>query len=99
MSITTAVVALMKKSGASNKLTYLIILEALLNDGSALVLYNLFFPLIEKNSSPLVATEVVIYAVRVVVISPLLGIGIGMLSLMLITIANTMDLPERLSTR
>lgn len=88
ISITTAVVALMKKSGASNKLTYLIILEALLNDGSALVLYNLFFPLIEKNSSPLVATEVVIYAVRVVVISPLLGIGIGMLSLMLITIAN-----------
>ena len=78
----------MKKSGASNKLTYLIILEALLNDGSALVLYNLFFPLIVKNSSPLKVTEVVIYAVRVVVISPLLGIGIGMLSLMLITIAN-----------
>src|SRR3989442_1646818 len=38
-----AVVALLKESGASPRITMLVTLEALFNDGAALVLFSLFF--------------------------------------------------------
>jgi NhaP-type Na+/H+ or K+/H+ antiporter len=76
-----AVVALLKSAGASNKLTYLIIGEALLNDGIALVLYNLFFTLVAKDAGPVFTpVEVLVYFVRVLFISPLLGFAFGVAS-------------------
>lgn len=77
-----AVVALLKSSGASNKLTYVIIGEALMNDGTALVLYNLFYTLVKKDAGPIFTPlDVTIYFLRVIFISPLLGFAFGLVSL------------------
>jgi NhaP-type Na+/H+ or K+/H+ antiporter len=75
------VVALLKSAGASNKLTYLIIGEALMNDGTALVLYNLFFTLVKKDAGPIFTPmDVFIYFLKVIFISPLLGFAFGLAS-------------------
>ena len=71
------VVALLKKTGASTRLTYLITGEALLNDGSALVLYSFLFSLIEVDAVAITPVSVIIYFLKVVFISPLLGIAFG----------------------
>ena len=84
-----AVISLLRKAGASTKLRYVVTFEALLNDGSALVLYNLFFKLVELNSTALTAEEVVIYFIRVIIISPLIGIAFGSLSLLFISMATS----------
>jgi NhaP-type Na+/H+ or K+/H+ antiporter len=86
-----AVVALLKKAGASSRLTYLIIGEALLNDGTALVLYNLLFTLLKvhnthnKDIEPL---NVFLYFLKVIFISPLLGLAFGVGSLVFLSLAN-----------
>lgn len=83
-----AVVALMKKAGASSRLTYCIIGEALLNDGAALVLYNLLFGLLVRNAAPVTVELVAVYFVKVIIISPLLGIAMGLVALYCIGMAN-----------
>lgn len=83
-----AVVALLKKSGAANRLTYTVIGEALLNDGTALVLYNLLFSLIKSDTKMFTIKDVVVYFVRVIFISPLLGASFGFMSLLVISLAN-----------
>ena len=76
-------VALLKSAGASHQLTYLIIGEALMNDGTALVLYNLFFTLVKLDSGPaFTPMDVFIYFLRVICISPLLGFGFGLASVL-----------------
>lgn len=76
-------VALLKSAGASNQLTYLIIGEALMNDGTALVLYNLYYGLVENgaqtNFTPI---GILIYFLRVIFISPLLGLAFGAASVL-----------------
>ena len=84
-----AVVALLKKAGASNKLTYLIIGEALMNDGTALVLYNLLYGLIDAHSTGMfTAMDVLVYFVRVIFISPLLGGAFGAVAVACLSLAN-----------
>eukprot|EP01039_Chlorochromonas_danica_P001449 gene1449-1574_t len=83
-----AVVALLKKAGAPSRLTYLIIGEALLNDGSALVLYNLLYTLIKNPSESFTAVDVVVYFVKVIFVSPLLGMAMAAVALFFLIIAN-----------
>ncbi len=83
----SAVVALLKKLGASSKLTYVVVGEALLNDGTALVLYNLLFQVFVKDAKPLQPLYVFVYFLRVIVVSPLLGAAIGAASLFLLQLA------------
>lgn len=75
--------ALLKSAGASHKLTYLIIGEALMNDGTALVLYNLLFSAVEVgNNTEITPLSVFIYFLRVIFVSPLLGAAFGMAAVM-----------------
>ena len=87
-----AVVALLKKAGASNRLTYLIIGEALLNDGTALVLYNLLYGLIkisaDGSTGVITPLNTFIYFIKVIFISPALGVAFGVISLLIISMAN-----------
>jgi NhaP-type Na+/H+ or K+/H+ antiporter len=83
-----AVVALLKKVGAPHKLTYLITGEALLNDGAALVLYNLISNLVKVDSAELTPGYVVIYFIKVLTISPLLGMACGSLAYFCLRLAN-----------
>jgi len=74
-------VALLKSVGASHGLTYLIIGESLMNDGTALVLYGLFSTLVKVNPGPVFTiSEVAVYFLRVILISPLLGFAFGLAS-------------------
>jgi NhaP-type Na+/H+ or K+/H+ antiporter len=84
-----AVVALLKSVGAGTGLTYVITGEALLNDGTALVLYTLFFELVAKFPDHEITAEfIVVYFVKVIIISPLIGIAMGAVSVILIGLAN-----------
>lgn len=86
-----AVVALVKKLGASAKLTYLITGESLLNDATALVLYNMLFSLIAVDGESEVAFTpegVAIYFLQVVFISPLVGLAFGLASVLCIALLN-----------
>ncbi len=84
-----AVVALLKSVKASPNLTMLITQESLLNDGSALVLYNLFFSLIAKDShasnSPMYILK---YFAKVLFISPLVGFAFGLATAALFSLVN-----------
>jgi len=74
-------VALLKSVGASHGITYLIIGESLMNDGTALVLYGLFSTLVKVNAGPVFSvTDVAVYFLRVIFISPLLGFAFGLFS-------------------
>eukprot|EP01039_Chlorochromonas_danica_P001852 gene1852-2026_t len=84
-----AVVALLKKVGASNKLTYLVIGEALMNDGTALVLYNLLYALIATDPDfEVTPRNIALYFLAVIIASPLLGIVFGLATLYVMSIAN-----------
>jgi len=85
-----AVVALVKKIGASTKLTYLITGESLLNDATALVLYNLLFSLIAvgNKSVEISVKGVIVYFLEVVFISPLIGAAFGFGSVFCIGLLN-----------
>ena len=81
-----AAVALLKSVGASNSLTYMIIGESLMNDGTALVLYGLFITLIKVGAGPVFSvSDVAIFFLRVIFISPLLGFAFGIGSLLFLT--------------
>lgn len=82
-------VALLKKVGASNRLTYMIIGEALVNDGTALVLYNLLYALVAYNPHiDVTPMRIFIYFLTVIIASPLLGAAFGAAALYLMSIAN-----------
>jgi NhaP-type Na+/H+ or K+/H+ antiporter len=84
---TVAVVALLKRSSASPKLTILIKGESLMNDGTAIVLFSLFLDqLIGINYTPL---EITLYIFRMILLSPLLGIFLGLITIFLMSFANS----------
>lgn len=83
-----AVVALLKQVGASPRLTMLITQEALLNDGVALVLYELFYNLLLIDPEETTPSSVAIYFVRVIFISPAFGVAMGLGNVGLFMLAN-----------
>ncbi len=81
----------MKDSGASHSLKILITLEALLNDGSALVLFNLFFNALKQHPDTVTfssAGSIAVYFVRILLLSPLVGVSLGLASCYLISFAS-----------
>ena len=84
-----AVVALLKDAGASPRLTILVIQESLYNDGAALVLFNIFLDTlrIEKHYN-YTASSSIIYLIRVIFISPALGVAIAFATLLGLNLAN-----------
>ena len=82
-----AVVALLKHVGASADMTMLITLEALLNDGSALVLFN-FFSMSLRPNTGMAPADVVVYAIRIIFISPLIGFAMGLGTIVSFSLAN-----------
>ena len=78
-----SVIALLKHSGASHSLKITIELEALMNDGAALVLFNLFFnDLLIHPEENIFNTpgRVALYFVKVLTVSPLIGIVAGLVT-------------------
>jgi NhaP-type Na+/H+ or K+/H+ antiporter len=71
-----AVVALLKNAGASPKLTILIIGESLMNDGTAMVLFTLYYNMMEgKHYS---GGGIIVFFLSTCIGSPLLGIAFGL---------------------
>jgi NhaP-type Na+/H+ or K+/H+ antiporter len=84
-----AILSLLKSVGAEVPLTYVITGESLLNDGTSLVLYTLFYELIAKEPEYEVSpTFVVIYFIKVITLSNLVGIAMGATSIVVIGLAN-----------
>jgi len=73
-----AVVALLKSAGASPTLTILIVGESLLNDGTAIVLFELFFDYVDGHTYS--AGQIVAFFVEAALGSVLLGMGFGLLT-------------------
>jgi len=74
-----SVISNLKSSAAPEGLTYTIIGEALLNDGTALVLFTFFTqPFIVDGGSPLTVSGAVIYFSYVTFVSPLVGFIFGL---------------------
>ena len=75
---TVAVVALLKQANAAPRLTMVVEQESLYNDGAALVLFNLFYdkllidPVLDFST-----VDAVSYFIKVVFISPLVGMAFG----------------------
>jgi NhaP-type Na+/H+ or K+/H+ antiporter len=84
---TVAVVALLKRSSASPKLTILIKGESLMNDGTAIVLFSLFLDqLVGVNYSSL---DILFYIFRMIILSPLLGLLLGLFTVFLMSFINS----------
>jgi NhaP-type Na+/H+ or K+/H+ antiporter len=80
---------LLKSVGAEVPLTYVITGESLLNDGTSLVLYTLFYELVAKEPQYEVSpTFVVIYFIKVITLSNLVGLAMGATSVAVIGLAN-----------
>jgi NhaP-type Na+/H+ or K+/H+ antiporter len=84
---TVAVVALLKRSSASPKLTILIKGESLMNDGTAIVLFSLFID--QLVGVEYTALDITLYFLRMLFLSPLLGILIGLVTVYLMSFANS----------
>ena len=85
---TVAVLGLLKNAGASAKLTYFIAGESLLNDGTALAMYNLLYRMIKINNIPYTSVEIVEYILKVIFLSPIIGICFGLGCLTLVSYFN-----------
>ena len=81
-----AVVALLKDAGAAPKLTILIVGESLMNDGTAMVLFTLFFNMLQGQTYT--AGDILLFFIKAAVGSPLLGIIIGMMMVRWMKLAN-----------
>jgi NhaP-type Na+/H+ or K+/H+ antiporter len=84
---TVAVVALLKRSSASPKLTILIKGESLMNDGTAIVLFSLFMDQLVGVEYTVV--DITLYFLRMLLLSPLLGVLFGLLTVYLMSFANS----------
>jgi NhaP-type Na+/H+ or K+/H+ antiporter len=83
VSVVATLKGLSSSSTSTKKLTYLIVGEALLNDGMALVLFDAVTT--PDYSTPL---EIVIYFIKVIFISPLLGFALGLGAIFILRVAN-----------
>lgn len=70
-----AVVALLKTAGASPKLTMCIVGESLMNDGTAMVLFTLFYYMLQGRSYT--ALQIIEFFIEATLGSTFLGIGLG----------------------
>lgn len=68
----------------SQKLKYIITNEALLNDAMALVLYTIFMAGVLVDESAMTSYDILIYSLKVIFISPLVGFAFGLVSLALV---------------
>lgn len=75
-----SVVSLLKTSGASNRLTILIVGESLMNDGAAMILFFFFYNYIESPDTPYTPITMLLFILRMLVISPAFGCTIGLIS-------------------
>lgn len=83
VSVVATLKGLSSSSTSTKKLTYLIVGEALLNDGVALVLFDAVTT--PDYSTP---KEIAIYFIKVIFISPLLGIALGLGAIFILRVAN-----------
>ena len=84
VSVVAALKEISKSSPSALKLTYLITGEALLNDGSALVLFGaLTYPRQQINGA-----SITLYVIKVCIYSPLIGIGTGIACVIALTYLN-----------
>lgn len=81
-----AVVALLKQVGASPKLTILIVGESLLNDGSAMVLFTVFYNAL--NGTHYTAGSIIQFMFAAAIGSVLLGVGFGLVTVRWLRSAN-----------
>jgi NhaP-type Na+/H+ or K+/H+ antiporter len=81
-----AVVSLLKSVGASPKLTILIVGESLLNDGSAMVLFTIFFNAL--NGKTYTAGGIIGFSLAAAIGSVLLGIAFGFITVRWLRSAN-----------
>lgn len=81
-----AVVAILKDLGASPKLTILIVGESLMNDGTAMVLFTLYFKLMEGEQFG--AGDIIWFMVKMIIFSPLLGVVFGLCGVYWLSKAN-----------
>lgn len=84
---TVAVVALLKRSSASPKLTILIKGESLMNDGTAIVLFTLFFEM--ATGVEFTSADITVYFLRMLLLSPIVGILFGITTVYLMSFANS----------
>lgn len=81
-----AVVALLKSAGASPKLTILIIGESLMNDGTAMVMFTLFFDFVKGETYT--GGDIILYFLKMAIGSPLFGAAVGLVSVLAMGRAN-----------
>jgi NhaP-type Na+/H+ or K+/H+ antiporter len=81
-----AVVALLKSLGASPKLTMLITGESLMNDGTAMVLFTLFFEMAKGREYTI--RQIIEFFCQMALGGPLFGIMMGYIALKWLSIAN-----------
>jgi NhaP-type Na+/H+ or K+/H+ antiporter len=79
-----SVVALLKSSKASSKLTMTIAGESILNDGAAMILYIFFFNML--NGTVYTAGTFLVFMSEMLILSPLLGMGFGAITAYLMRI-------------
>lgn len=84
---TVAVVALLKRSSACPKLTILVKGESLMNDGTAIVLFSLFMD--RLVGVDYTALDITLYFLRMLFLSPLLGVLFGLGTVYLMSFANS----------
>jgi NhaP-type Na+/H+ or K+/H+ antiporter/polyhydroxyalkanoate synthesis regulator phasin len=89
---TVAVVSLLHSVGATPKLTILVVGESLINDGSAMALFTLFFQALQGQTYTV--ESVISFCVATVFGSVLLGIGFGVVCVRWLKSANN-PLEER----
>lgn len=81
-----AVVALLKSAGASPKLTILIVGESLMNDGTAMVLFTLYFNMLKGDSYS--GGDIILFFMKMAIGSPLFGMCSGFVSIYWISLLN-----------
>lgn len=81
-----AVVALLKSAGASPKLTILIVGESLMNDGTAMVLFTLYFNMLKGDSYG--GGDIILYFLKMAIGSPLFGMCSGFVAIYWISLLN-----------
>ena len=85
-----AVVSVLKDKGAAPSLSVFLIQAALLNDGTALILFQIFLNALLKERDDYYIGEVSItlYIVKVLCLSPLIGIALGIATILTFRITN-----------
>lgn len=72
-----SIIALLKSTGASSKLTTIIVGESLFNDGSAMILFLLFYKQSQYMAS---AASFITFVIEMLIVSPAIGITMGLIA-------------------